>query len=149
MNSYQGSIWQQALSGVTNLNNTWYDGKYYQTFSFEYSPGKKGKASFFVGNQKTWSMDTRAFGPNGNIGQRIMPEEPMSVIANFGLSSGFAYLDVPGLEALMPATMRVDYVRIYQEDGRESVTCDPEGYETTEYIKRHIQAYMNPNLTRW
>src|ERR1700761_4522096 len=149
MNSYLGSVWQQALSGVTNLNNTWYDGEFYQTYAFEYTPGKNGKVSWFVGDQKTWSMDTRTFGPNGNIGQRVIPQEPMSIVVNFGMSNGFAWLDIPGLEALMPATMRIDYIRLYQQNGGESVTCDPLGFETTEYISRHMAAYTNPNLTRW
>jgi hypothetical protein len=43
--------------------------------------------------------------------------------------------------------MRVDYVRIYQREGEESVTCDPPGYETTDYIKNHPEAYNNPNYT--
>jgi beta-glucan synthesis-associated protein KRE6 len=149
MNSYQGSAYQQAVSGVSNLNNTWYDGKTYQSYAMEYSPGKKGKVSWYIGTEKTWAMDTRTFGPNGNIGQRVMPEEPMAVVVNFGMSSGFAYLDTQDLESLMPATMRIDYVRIYQIQGQESVTCDPPGFETTDYISKHVKAYNNPNLTTW
>jgi len=45
--------------------------------------------------------------------------------------------------------MRIDYVRVYQDPGNEMVTCDPPGYETTQYIKDHLEAYMNPNLTTW
>ena len=44
--------------------------------------------------------------------------------------------------------MRVDYVRVYQDDDGE-VTCDPEGYETTGYIAEHPKSYLNPNMTRW
>lgn len=49
----------------------------------------------------------------------------------------------------MPATMRVDYIRIYQDPNEISVTCDPADYKTTEYIKQHAEAYHNPNLTLW
>ena len=45
--------------------------------------------------------------------------------------------------------MRVDYVRWYQKKGQEMVTCDPPGYETTEYIANHPAAYNNPNYTKW
>ena len=45
--------------------------------------------------------------------------------------------------------MRIDYVRIYQDPDNEIVTCDPLGYETTQYIEDHLKAYMNPNLTNW
>ena len=37
MNSYMGSVYQQAISGVANLNNTWYDGRAYQSYAFEYT----------------------------------------------------------------------------------------------------------------
>ena len=86
---------------------------------------------------------------NGNIGARILPEEPLSVIINFGLSNSFAQVFLADLAKMMPATMRIDYVRIYQEEGKESMTCDPEGWETTEYIKKHPEPYANPNLTQW
>jgi beta-glucanase (GH16 family) len=149
MNEYMGSIYQQAISGVTNLNNDWYDGKEYQTYAFEYQPGAKGKVTWFVGDSATWTADARTMGPNGNIGQRVIPQEPMSIVVNFGMSNGFASLDMAGLAKLMPATMRIDYVRIYQPEGQTSVTCDPPGYETTQYISLHSEAYNNANLTTW
>ena len=149
MNSYCGGVYQQAVSGVTNLNNHWYDGKQYQTYSLGYEPGADGEITWWVGDQATWTMDARAVGPNGNIGQRVLPQEPLSVIINFGMSSGFAALNLTGLEPLMPATMRVDYLRIYQDEDKEMVTCDPPGYPTTEYIKQHPIPYNNPNLTHW
>lgn len=62
--------------------------------------------------------------------------------------------------------MYIDYVRIYQEEGKESVTCDPReflsvffrsvhhfdsnisaGFPTTEYIQDHPGAYLNANIT--
>lgn len=46
-----------------------------------------------------------------------------------------------------PTVMHVDYVRIYQKPAQTSVTCDPEGYPTMEYIKRHPEAYRNANKT--
>jgi hypothetical protein len=73
----------------------------------------------------------------------------MSVILNFGMSQGFSAVDFPGLAKLMPATMRFDYVRIYQKAGKEMVTCDPPGYESTSYIRSHPEPYYNVNLTLW
>jgi beta-glucan synthesis-associated protein KRE6 len=149
MNSYQGGVYQQAVSGLTNLNNGWYDGNQYQSYAFEYTPGAKGKVTWSIGNQPTWSLDARALGPNGNIGQRVIPLEPMAIVVNFGMSNGFAALNMTGLEPLLPATMRIDYIRIYQDEDSISVTCDPPGYPTTEYINNHPEAYNNPNLTHW
>jgi beta-glucan synthesis-associated protein KRE6 len=149
MNSYQGGIYQQAISGVTNLNNNWYEGKQYQKYSFEYEPGGDGYIVWHVGDDATWKLDARAIGPNGNIGQRVIPEEPMAIVANFGMSNGFAQLNMTGLSKLMPATMRFDYIRIYQDEDNQMVTCDPPGYPTTSYIKQHPEPYNNMNLTKW
>ncbi|KAK4948212.1 beta-glucan synthesis-associated protein [Elasticomyces elasticus] len=148
MNSYQGGAFQQALSTVTNLHNDWYDGKAYQKYAFEYGPGADGYVKWWVGDTATWMVTGDAIGPNGNIGQRVMPQEPMAIVANFGMSNGFASLNLTGLGPLMPATMRFDYIRIYQDENGE-MTCDPQGYPSTDYIRNHAEAYNNPNLTQW
>lgn len=149
INEWRGGPYQQAVSALTNVNNKWYDGKEYQVYAYEYTPGADGEITWFVGKEKTWKVDGRALGPNGNVGQRVIPLEPLSVIMNFGMSPSFAPVNVSGITPLLPATMRFDYVRIYQDPGEKSVTCDPKGWETTKYIKEHEEAYMNPNLTTW
>ena len=149
MNSYRGGPFQEAMSGVTNLNNDWYNGKAYQTYGFEYVPGAEGTINWFVGDTKTWKLDGRSVRRNGNIGQRLIPVEPMALVMNFGMSNSFAALNFTGLAPLMPATMRFDYVRIYQDPDAMSVTCDPSGMETTAYIASHLDAYNNPNKTLW
>ncbi|EGC46655.1 beta-glucan synthesis-associated protein KRE6 [Histoplasma capsulatum var. duboisii H88] len=149
INDYRGGPYQQAISGITTVNNHWYDGRFYQVYAFEYKPGPKGEITWFVGKDKTWKLDARALGPNGNIGQRVIAAEPMALVMNFGMSKTFAFLNVSGLTTVMPATMRFDYVRIYQDPDAVSVTCDPPGTETTEYIQKHRKAYDNANLTTW
>lgn len=149
INSYRGGPYQQAISGITNLNNDWYDGKAYQVYAYEYKPGADGQITWFVGKDKTWKLDGRSIGPNGNIGQRVIPIEPMAIIMNLGISSSFTMLNMTGLAPLLPATMRIDYVRIYQDPDNLSVTCDPEGMETTGYIRKHRDVYQNANLTSW
>ena len=141
-NPYQGGVTQEALSALTNLNNDWYNGNAYQSYGFEYSPGADGYITWYIGEQQTWTLKGQAIGPNGNIGQRVIPEEPMHVIVNLGMSDGFAPINYTHLP--FPSTMRVDYIRIYQDDGGE-MTCDPEGYPTTPYIAEHPRAYQNPN----
>jgi beta-glucanase (GH16 family) len=149
MNSYKGGPFQEAISGLTNLNTDWYDGKQYQKYAFEYKRGDDGFITWYVGDEKTWTMKAAATRPNGNVGRRTIPEEPLAIIANFGMSNSFAAIDLAQIAAMLPATMRIDYIRIYQNEGEEIVTCDPEGYETTGYIKNHPKAYENPNLTDW
>lgn len=149
LNSYQGAPFQQALSGLTNVNNDWYNGKEYATYSFYYEPGGSGQITWGVADHPVWKLDARAIGPNGNVGQRVIPQEPMAVIMNFGMSPGFSALNLTGIATTLPAKMRFDYVRIYQQEGSTSITCDPEGYETTQYIRDHMDAYTNPNKTQW
>ena len=149
MNSYKGGPYQQAMSCVTNLNNDWYDGNGYQVYAFEYTPGSSVDLTWIVRYKNTWHLDAKALGPNGNINQRVIPMEPMAIIMNLGMSTGFSSINFTGIAPLLPATMRFDYIRIYQPSGSKSVTCDPSGYETTEYIADHDAAYANYNLTSW
>jgi beta-glucanase (GH16 family) len=137
------------MSGLTNINNDWYDAKDYATYDFYYTPGSSGQITWSVADTATWKLDARAIGPNGNVGQRVIPKEPMALIMNFGMSTGFSALNLTGIATTLPATMRFDYVRIYQDPDSQSVTCDPPGYETTGYINDHMDAYSNPNKTQW
>ena len=147
VNTYTGGPFQQAVSTTTMLNNSWYDGEIYQKYAYEYTPGSTADAesAWWVGDQMTMRFDGRALGPNGNIGQRLISEEPMSLILNLGISNN--WVDINWAALKFPTVMRVDYVRWYQKEGAESVTCDPPGYETTQYIKNHHEAYNNPNYT--
>lgn len=148
LNNYAGGPFQQAISGLTLLNNDWYDDKAYQIYGFEYQPGADGYVTWNVGDEKTWKVTGASIGPNGNVGQRVLPEEPMAIIVNFGMSDSFQAINYTGLAPLLPATMRVDYVRVYQDEDGE-LTCDPQGYPTTDYIRRHPEPYANPNFTHW
>jgi beta-glucanase (GH16 family) len=146
-NSYTGGPFQQAISATTVLNKDWYDGMQYQRYSFEYVPGegKDGYIIWKVGDQTQFILDGRAVGENGNIKARQISQEPMSMILNLGLSNAWTWINWDQLK--FPTTMRFDHVRWYQKKGQEMVTCDPPGFETTDYIKKHLKAYTNPNLT--
>ncbi|TVY93414.1 Beta-glucan synthesis-associated protein [Lachnellula willkommii] len=148
MNSYCGGPFQQAISGTTLLNNSWYDGNAYQKYAFEYIPGTStGKIAWFVGEDPTLILDGRAIGPNGNVGARQISEEPMSMVLNLGFSASWTQILLADLK--FPTVMHVDYVRIYQKPGQNSTTCDPPGYPTTDYIANHAAAYENVNFTSW
>lgn len=148
VNDYRGGPLQQAMSGLTNLNNDWYNGTEYQIYAFDYTPGGEGVINWYVGKDQTWTIDARAVGPNGNIGQRVIPVEPMAIVMNLGMAYSFAPID-KNISEYFPGFMRFDYVRVYQDPENESITCDPPGLETTEYIKNHPVAYQNMNKTTW
>jgi len=149
LSGYCGGPYQQALSGQTELNNNWYDGKLYQKYGFEYEPGtgSGGQISWFVGDDMSFMMNGNAVGPNGNVQSRPVSEEPMSIVLNLGFSPSWTGINLQ--ELVFPTIMYVDYVRWYQKPGQNLVTCDPPGYETTDYIRNHPEAYQNYNLTKW
>ncbi|CCG85039.1 protein of unknown function [Taphrina deformans PYCC 5710] len=153
LNSYTGGPYQQALSGVTALNNQWYQypaatADKFQTYAFEYVPGGTTSSSvrWYVGGEAVWKMNAATLGANGNIAARTITEEPMAIVMNLAMSQSFAYIDWASL--VFPAIMKIDYVRIYQS-GTASVTCDPPGWETTDYIANHPNAYTNKDVTSW
>lgn len=65
---------------------------------------------------------------------------------NLGMSPGFSSIDaiLP-----LPATMSIEYIRVYQYPDAINYGCDPPNYPTSAYINRFIEAYTNPNLTTW
>ena len=63
------------------------------------------------------------------------------------MSPGFVPIDFKHLK--FPATMRVDYIRVYQDPNEKNIGCDPKDFPTQDYINTYIEAYKNPNLTTW
>lgn len=50
------------------------------------------------------------------------------------MSPGFQHADFKNLA--FPATMFIDYVRIYQREGVDNgIGCDPSAYPTADYIQ--------------
>ena len=150
MNTYTGGPFQQAISGVTMLNVTWYefgDNQHnFQKYGYEYlNDNESGYLRWFVGDNPTFTMYSQALHPNGNVGWRRLPKEPLSLILNLGISNNWAYIDWPSL--VFPSTMRVDYVRIYQPKDQINIGCDPSDYPTSDYIQQHLNVYQNVNLT--
>lgn len=82
-NTYKGGVWQQAASSLTYLNPRHYTGAQgeYGTYGFEYWPsrGDDGYITWNVNGEKTWTVTTASVGPNeiSQVGQRLIPEEPM------------------------------------------------------------------------
>ncbi|CUM57774.1 unnamed protein product [Debaryomyces tyrocola] len=152
MNTYTGGPLQQAVSGTTTLNVSWYsegDNEHnFQTYGYEYlNDDDDGYLTWYVGMDPTVTVKAAALGPNGNIGQRLMSKEPMSLVMNFGISNSWAYIDWNAL--FFPLTMRIDHVRLYQPEDSINLTCDPEDYPTYNYIQAHPKAYQDNNLTSW
>jgi beta-glucanase (GH16 family) len=131
LNSYRGNILQQSASGIVKPDQTSYElsGNKYSVWGFEYEPGENGYITWWVDGIKAWSMKASAVGPDerAQISQRPIPREPMYIIANLAISSGFGWVDWDKMT--FPGKMKVDYLRLYQAKGKENIGCDREWYQ--------------------
>ncbi|EJF56666.1 glycoside hydrolase family 16 protein [Dichomitus squalens LYAD-421 SS1] len=155
-NTYKGGVYQQAISAVTDINNANYNDQGYAVYGYEWWSNSKNRDEGFVtwvaNGQKTWTMTADTIGPDSTteISARMIPEEPMYIIFNLGMSPGFQAQDFKHLT--FPVSMYIDYVRVYQRNdviGEDSYSCDPQSHPTADYINNHLNAYSNPNLTTW
>ncbi|KIP11409.1 glycoside hydrolase family 16 protein [Phlebiopsis gigantea 11061_1 CR5-6] len=152
LNTYMGGVFQQATSGVTETNQEAYEltGNQFAVYGLQYKPGfDDAYISWIANNELAWTLkqpgmaaDTRV-----EIGSRPIPQEPMYLIANLGMSTNFGTVDLEHLT--FPTTMSIDYIRVYQDPDNINYGCDPDDFPTEAYINTYIEAYTNPNLTTW
>ncbi|TEB39747.1 glycoside hydrolase family 16 protein [Coprinellus micaceus] len=154
INEYEGGPYQQAVSALTELDDKYYGGDEFNVMGFELwsNPDRRseGYITWFADGKPTWTVTPETIGADtrAQIGPRLIPEEPLYVILNLGISKSFQDPDFENLR--FPAQMKVDYVRIYQRpEAKDGLTCDPPNRPTAKYITDHLNAYMNPNLTIW
>lgn len=66
------------------------------------------------------------------ISARPVPQEPMYIIANLGMSTNFGQVDLDHLT--FPTTLYIDYIRVYQDPDNLNYGCDPDDFPTEAYI---------------
>jgi len=152
LNPYIGGAFQQATSVVSKTNQGCYelDSQCFSVYGFEYKPGfDQGYITWINDGKSAWTImqpglaaDTRV-----EISARPIPQEPMYIIANLGMSRNFGTVDL--VDLTFPTTMRIDYIRVYQPSNAINIGCDPKDFPTAAYINNYIEAYTNPNLTTW
>ncbi|KAF6762238.1 glucosidase [Ephemerocybe angulata] len=152
LNGFVGNIVQQAASVVTDTNQRCYQllEDCYSIYAFEYKPGFDGAyVTWLSDNKLAWTLEAAGFGANAltEISARPVPQEPMYIIVNLGMSPNFGDIDFEHLT--FPAVMEIDYIRVYQPSDSINIGCDPEDFPTKAYIEKHVDAYMNYNLTDW
>ncbi|KAJ3570177.1 hypothetical protein NP233_g4569 [Leucocoprinus birnbaumii] len=152
LNAYHGGVYQQTTSGLSNTNQSCYELETgcFAVYGFEYKPGFDKSYITWVNNGvQAWTMmgAGMAADPETQIHARPVPVEPMYLIANLGFSPNFGYIDFDNLQ--FPATMSVDYIRVYQPEDAINIGCDPVDYPTMNYIQTFEEAYTNFNLTLW
>lgn len=132
---------EQATSVVTEIDQNCYTNETgcFSIHGFEYKPGFDDAYITWIANSKvSWTLkqagmaaDTRV-----EISERPIPQEPMYIIINFGMSKNFAEVDLDNLP--FPATMLVDYIRVYQRKGEKNIGCDPKDFPTQDYINTYV-----------
>jgi len=151
-NLYQGGKFQETTSSITKTDQSCYelvDGCF-SVYGFEYKPGFDGAyISWISSGQLSWTVNAPGLGANPavEISARPIPQEPLYLIANLGLSPSFGFIDFEHLT--FPTTMSIDYIRVYQPAGAKNIGCDPPDFPTEAYINEYIEAYTNYNLTTW
>lgn len=105
--------------------------------------------SWIANDKVAWTLKEGGMAADTSveIGPRPIPQEPMYIIANLGMSTNFGPVDLDHLT--FPTTMKVDYIRVYQDPDNINYGCDPDDFPTEAYINAYIEAYTNPNLTTW
>lgn len=92
-NTYTGSVYQEAVSGVAPIPSTAYvdaEGSVFTTFGLEVVPdfdlNGGGSITWYLGGHRTWHAPSAAVpeNPAVNISRRIIPVEPMSIVMNLG-----------------------------------------------------------------
>lgn len=74
---------------------------------------------------------------------RLIPVEAMYLIMNLAASDiGWSKIS-PNLT--LPATMSVDYVRVYQRESALNVGCNPPDYPTADEIACRPEEYFGPS----
>ncbi|KAF7968462.1 hypothetical protein HWV62_30551 [Athelia sp. TMB] len=153
-NSYKGGTTQQGVSATSIIDSQNFGGNGYATYGYEWwsNPSKRseGYVTWYSQGVESWKITAASIGPDPltQISQRLIPEEPMYIIMNLGLSPGFQRQDWKHL--VFPTSIYVDYVRVYQRDDvKDGVGCDPASHPTADYINNHPVAYADYNATTW
>ncbi|KAI5450730.1 hypothetical protein NCC49_002739 [Naganishia albida] len=155
MNSYWGGQYQQAASVLTDVDNDYYrdNSDEYGVFGFEMFSDEGNRDDNYItwvaNGEPSWTLHASAIGPDAgaDIGQRLISEEPMYLIMNFGLSNNFESVTFTQLD--WPAKLSIDYVRVWVQDDYGGVGCSPPHRPTQKYINDHIDVYSDPNITVW
>ncbi|KAK7444002.1 hypothetical protein VKT23_015399 [Stygiomarasmius scandens] len=152
LNEYKGGVYQQATSGIAITNQDCYELNTgcFATYGFEYAPGfDDAYITWINDDQPAWTIFSAGVGadPVVEISARPVPQEPMYIIVNLGLSANFGFIDFEHLT--FPTTMSVDWIRVYQPADKINIGCDPPSFPTATYINTYLEAYTNPNLTTW
>ncbi|KAG8781271.1 hypothetical protein FRC12_022044 [Ceratobasidium sp. 428] len=143
-NPFVGNEFQQTTSVLSYTAQDCYThgAGCFTTYGFEYTPGTDGYIQWVNDAKPSWQLRAAGMGPDSKtmIGARPVPEEPMYILANLGISEGFGSIDFEHL--VFPAYMLIDYIRVYQPSNKRNVGCDPPNFPTADYINTYAHYFL-------
>ncbi|RLN67014.1 hypothetical protein BBJ28_00006794 [Nothophytophthora sp. Chile5] len=142
----------------------------YLVYQMEWVTGENGYVRWMLDGSPLFEVTADAFSnvpqnTKKNNPQKVMLEEPMSLIFNVALSSSWGTTPPnagyecrgDGLDPVVnaicddfPMYMKIDYIRLYQDQGDDldadnymQVGCDPKSHPTKQWIDGHIDEYQD------
>jgi len=150
-----------AVSALTSLSAThWED---FHTYRLEWMPGPEGYLAWYLDGEMLYDVPASAL---SNVTGAQIPVEPSYVILNTAVSTTWGFPETcpagcactcfdcakpecqcglpEGLCESLPASMLVDYVRIYQleDDERHFLGCNHPKFPTRKFIQAHRWRYQ-------
>ncbi|KAG2452496.1 hypothetical protein HYH02_002735 [Chlamydomonas schloesseri] len=128
-----------SMSATHMLNETHFTDFY--VYGFDWKPREyvrwyiNGKLIYEI-NQKGLRAATNS--ANQSVGERLIPVDPQYININLAMSHSFAAID-PNLP--LPASMEIDYIRVYQPKDAINVGCDTPDFPSQDYIDRNVNLY--------
>ncbi|KAK9814320.1 hypothetical protein WJX72_004030 [[Myrmecia] bisecta] len=135
--------YQDSMSAVSDIGQSFFGD--FHKFGLDWAPGEYLR--WYIDGVFTFELNKEALAARENalgqkVGQRQIPEEPMYLLFNLAMSDLWVVQD-PKLD--IPATLEVDYVRVYQDPANLRLGCSPPDFPTAQYIACNQKQYiLNP-----
>lgn len=134
----------------------------YTTYQLEWVTGSSGYVRWMLGGEPLFEIPASAIeNPPQDAAQlnpkKIMLEEPMYIIFNVALSSswgasppnaggacgGGSGSSAAAICDAFPLYLKMDYIRLYQDQTSMAYGCDPTSHPTAQWIEDHIDEYTD------
>nr|CCA28193.1 betaglucan synthesisassociated protein putative [Albugo laibachii Nc14] len=152
-----------AISANSEIPLKAYTG--YMKYQIEWIPSSAGYIRWILDDVAIFEIAAESLtsppqdASNSNY-HKLMIEEPMYIIFNVALSTSWGSKPPnpgkpckgDGTDAKInkicdafPMSMKVDYVRLYQDASSMSIGCDPPSHPTKRWIDEHLSEYQDSN----
>ena len=134
-----GDALHDYIGAEMEVDNEWW-GQYHD-YSVEWVPGEyirwtvDGEFLLEITAEALKEQEANMW----KVGPRLISEEPSYVMFNLALSNDWS---PPSSHLKFPGTLQVDYVRIWQEEKAQQMSCSPPSHPTEQFIKTHLRRYI-------